>query len=343
MNNRSGGPRSFYTVKRSNREDRLRRRMQGRVTLLAICAVLLLLAVSGMILFVCNLVYAAPQEDPSNPLHSDIRFQTITLTANDTKQGNLIAVNQAHVYTFPATRLEFLDSAAKGAYQLATYRTKLDGVSYPYMLNLSKEQLMLPTAAEALNQMLTQCYITTGDSAVTVHETYRSDKDQQATGSSVAAGYSEHHTGLIVRLQVWNAGGTYSDLSEEQRPWIFQNCHNYGFIQRYPAGKTGITGVSNYTECFRYVGVAHATYIKQNNLCLEEYLDLLKKNHSATSADSVKMLSVDTNGDGQAEYGIYYVPAKLSGDLTAVPVPQSLPYEVSGDNMGGFVVTVNLK
>ena len=41
-------------------------------------------------------------------------------------------------------------------------------------------------------------------------------------------------------------------------------------------------------------------------------------------------------------YEIYYVPA--SGmDTTEVPVPIENTYTISGDNQGGFIVTVLLK
>ena len=278
MNNRSGGPRSFYTVKRSNREDRLRRRMQGRITLLAICTTLLLLAVSGLVLFICDLAHNAPLWGDRTPTgDTEVAFQIATVASSQYREGDLIVVNSSHVYSFPAQRLESMSADAKLPYSLAQYRTKPDGANYPYSLNLAKEQLLLPQAAQALNLMLAQYYTIAGDAQIAVYDTYRSDKDQQNTGSSVAAGYSEHHTALVVSLKVL-AGSTYSDLSEAERPWLFQNCHAYGFIQRYPASKSGITGVSNYTECFRYVGVPHATYIEQNNLCLEEYVNLLKNN-----------------------------------------------------------------
>ena len=90
------------------------------------------------------------------------------------------------------------------------------------------------------------------------------------------------------------------------------------------------------------MGIPHATYIEQNGLCLEEYVALLKNNHSTTNGTNVKMLSVDTDGNGQANYGVYYVPAQTAGDITAVPVPKDHAYTISGDNIGGFIVTVTL-
>jgi len=69
----------------------------------------------------------------------------------------------------------------------------------------------------------------------------------------------------------------YHDLSEnEASSWLYENCHKYGFVVRYPADKAAVTGVSDYTDYFRYVGIPHAAYMTENNLCLEEYVELVK-------------------------------------------------------------------
>ena len=69
----------------------------------------------------------------------------------------------------------------------------------------------------------------------------------------------------------------YHDLSEnEASSWLYDNCHKYGFVVRYPADKAAVTGVSDYTDYFRYVGIPHAAYMTENNLCLEEYVELVK-------------------------------------------------------------------
>jgi D-alanyl-D-alanine carboxypeptidase len=152
-------------------------------------------------------------------------------------------------------------------------------------------------------------------------------------------GHSEHHTGLVASLSLSKTG---LNLKMSERPELLEMCHRYGFIQRYPEDKADRTDVGNYGECLRYVGVAHAAYMAQNNLCMEEYVELLKKNHVSTEGSDGKHLAVDTNGDGTADYAVYYVPKNQSTDLTTVYVPKGMEYTVSGDNMGGFIVTVTL-
>ena len=347
--NRSSGPRSFNTVKRSNRQARLKRRQQGRIVLLAICAALLLLAVSGLGLLIGNVAVAlrGRAQTPTPPTGNGtdptptLTYSQVSLPYADIRTGELIVVNKNYVYTFPATRLENLDADSKLAYDLTQYRQSMGGVN-PYYLNLTKTLLMQPKAAQALNAMLTQYYTLSGDPTVTVFDAYRSAEDQQGSGS-LAPGYSEHHTALNVRLRVLASNKTYADLNANTHPWIYEHCHEYGFIQRYPANKVGQTQIENYGECFRYVGVAHATYIKQNNLCLEEYVKLLRDNHTSALGTDGKHLPIDTNGDGAADYEVYYVPASTGAiALTSVPGPTDHAYTVSGDNIGGFIVTVHL-
>ena len=55
--------------------------------------------------------------------------------------------------------------------------------------------------------------------------------------------------------------------------WLKEHCAEYGFIWRYSEEKSDITGISNEPWHFRYVGVEAATYIMENNLCLEEYME----------------------------------------------------------------------
>ena len=51
-------------------------------------------------------------------------------------------------------------------------------------------------------------------------------------------GCSEHQTGLAVDI---NADGVYS-TGEDVYNWLAENAWQYGFILRYPQGKTQLTG-----------------------------------------------------------------------------------------------------
>ena len=82
-------------------------------------------------------------------------------------------------------------------------------------------------------------------------------------------GTSEHQLGIAVDI---NADGIHS-TGKEVYDWLAQNAHNFGFICRYPSGKTEITGVINEPWHYRYVGIKAATDIYNQGVCLEEYLE----------------------------------------------------------------------
>lgn len=57
----------------------------------------------------------------------------------------------------------------------------------------------------------------------------------------------------------------------ETRDWLEEHCGEYGFILRFPGDKTDITGRSN-SRLYHYVGETTAEYMKEQNMCLEEYV-----------------------------------------------------------------------
>jgi len=87
------------------------------------------------------------------------------------------------------------------------------------------------------------------------------------------AGASEHQTGLAVDL--WD-GVTWSlpMARTATGKWLFAHAHSYGFVLRYPNGKTKITGYHYEPWHYRYIGKADAMQFKGNSLTLEEYLGL---------------------------------------------------------------------
>lgn len=91
---------------------------------------------------------------------------------------------------------------------------------------------------------------------------------EQAKQWVAVPGYSEHQIGIAVDIN----GATY-DLYF----WLQENSYKYGFIFRYPAGKTDVTGTAEEVWHYRYVGVEVATEMYEQGLCLEEYLDRIEK------------------------------------------------------------------
>lgn len=104
---------------------------------------------------------------------------------------------------------------------------------------------------------------------------YSVDKAREEAKTVVAyPGTSEHQLGLA--LDLVDARHTKLDESQEDTAaykWLYEHCDEYGFIVRYPNGKTNITGIIYEPWHFRYVGEEAAKVIMEEGITLEEYLD----------------------------------------------------------------------
>lgn len=84
---------------------------------------------------------------------------------------------------------------------------------------------------------------------------------------------SEHQLGLAVDLVDANMQDlTSAQESTETQKWLMANSWRYGFIHRYPNGKTDITGIIYEPWHYRYVGKDAAQEIFNRDITLEEYL-----------------------------------------------------------------------
>lgn len=91
-------------------------------------------------------------------------------------------------------------------------------------------------------------------------------------------GASEHHTGLAVDI----VGKSHQSLDSAQADtkeakWLNEHAVEYGFILRYPKDKEEQTMIYFESWHYRYVGKEAAAFMKENNLCLEEFVELAQK------------------------------------------------------------------
>ena len=95
---------------------------------------------------------------------------------------------------------------------------------------------------------------------------YSHDGAIAEVGKHVAVpGTSEHHLGLAVDI----------DGVAAVHGWLAEHSWEYGFIVRYPDGKTDITGIVYEPWHYRYVGRELAKEIYESGLTMEEYMDRL--------------------------------------------------------------------
>lgn len=90
---------------------------------------------------------------------------------------------------------------------------------------------------------------------------------------SAPPGASEHQTGLAIDLSCKEIGYDLIDsfATTKEGLWLEKNSWKFGFTLRYPKDKVDITGYAYEPWHVRYVGIELATYLHENNICLEEY------------------------------------------------------------------------
>ncbi len=239
-------------------------------------------------------------EESSKPVADQIVFTDLTVDSSSYAVGNLAVVNEKHVFNGTST-----------AELVNIYRNKTDSYGLSGVGLTIDKNVMTP-----MNEMLDALYQQTLNNKVVILSSHKTDTASDAV------------TGLSFYACV--SGG---NINEGKFKWLSENCHNYGFVNRYPAGKSAVTGVdaNEKNATYRYVGEPHAYLINLNSWCLEEYVEFTTR----FSYENPYEYNSRENG---ATYLIYYVPVS-SGEQTVIKVPLDLEYEISGDNIGGFIVT----
>ena len=98
----------------------------------------------------------------------------------------------------------------------------------------------------------------------------------QAAKSVAVPGTSEHQTGLAADVSIDGKLDAHFGTTEAG-VWLQNNSDKYGFIIRYPKEKTDVTTIIYEPWHLRYVGIPHASYMKEHDMCLEEYIAYVKK------------------------------------------------------------------
>lgn len=263
-----------------------------------------------------NTTVPAEEDNSDDPFYSIEKHEH-----DDIYTGNLVLVNAEHEYKFPENDVELglLSENINDYYRSSDNVKKLD-----------------MEVIEHLNSMM-EAYVTeenVSDSYLYVSDcfrTYADQEDKHSSGNSIfAPGHSDYHTGRTFDLVSMGEDSVIKAFSPtDEYAWFNDNAERFGFITRFPEEKSEFTGESARTYTYRYVGVPHAAYMNENNLCMDEYIAFLKDH---TKEKAVKFRTGDYN------YTIYYVPAEAEG-TTDVPVPKNASYKVSGNNVDGFIVT----
>lgn len=277
-----------------------------------------ILAVFILIVIVGQQLQKDKLEIKSRTIHEqkDGVYTVININKEQMNIGNLLLINAQHQLDPRGIASDLVtvnrEQAINHGYSLSSDEVKLSQnvlAAFHDMMNAALE--------DDLNQFL----ITSG---------YRSLEHQaqlyKEVGSVYAlpAGYSEHNSGLALDIS-----STMSKMEvAPEGKWLQQHGADYGFILRYPEHKQHITGIGYEPWHFRYVGVPHSLIMQERDLVLEEYIEFLSDEGQLT----VKA--------GNQTYTIthYEYEPQLS-----IKIEPHVDYEISGDNMGGVIVTTREK
>ena len=174
-----------------------------------------------------------------------------------------------------------------------------------YEKSIQLDEATAQAAIAMINEMKTagidDIYITSGyrsyDYQKTLFDNYMYEeylKDKTLTKAqreelvrqySAYPGESEHHTGLcvdfitsalkndLVNYTKENTKGGIGFAETDAFEWLCENAHKFGFILRYPDGKTDETGYSYESWHYRFVGIDAATKIHNSGKTLEEWVE----------------------------------------------------------------------
>lgn len=240
-------------------------------------------------------------------------MRTVVLHRRQVFQGPLLVINQDHPLRYAPSDLAAPDQR------------------YPHILLERRTARLLAACVQAVG----------GEGEIVPVSGWRSQAEQQAiwdetlaksgedfTRKYVAApGCSEHQSGLAIDL---GKAARHIDFIRPAFPddgvcGAFRRfAATYGFIQRYQRDKEAVTGIAREPWHFRYVGTPHALLMDANGLCLEEYPAFLRQRQRSCLLP-----------DGQLAQ-VFYVPCM--GEETEIQLPEGC-CQVSGDNIGGFIVT----
>lgn len=98
-----------------------------------------------------------------------------------------------------------------------------------------------------------------------------------AEASSARPGYSEHQTGLAADLEPYDRSCEVQQCfgSTSAGKWLATNAYKYGYLIRYPKGKTSVTGYEYEPWHLRYIGEDLASEMHKHQIkTLEEFFGL---------------------------------------------------------------------
>jgi D-alanyl-D-alanine carboxypeptidase len=196
--------------------------------------------------------------------------------------------HRAHLGQFFNKQLYSLDDPAS-PWVIVNKQHPLNPINYAPadLTSIGNNQEMRAEAATALQKMFTDAgvagYTLMADSGYRSYDTQVNTYNSivkaygQTYADTVSArpGFSEHQTGWAVDIgsDSCHVQDCFGDTPAGK--WAAENAYKYGFILRYPSSLTNITGYSNETWHFRYVGTVLSNELHTENAqTLEQFFNV---------------------------------------------------------------------
>ncbi|MBR2293800.1 MAG: hypothetical protein IKA44_05790 [Clostridia bacterium] len=302
---------------------------QKRLAALAVCVTAALLAVALVALLIGSVATAIKNKAPDTSGEGDdtgtkipVGYTTTNLAeaGYSIHNGTLLVIDESHPFASTATLVQPQPNVRAKDEGVDLYRGAYDTI------NVTQETL------DAFNAMVSAFHAEKkGEEGYGTGNLWLQSRLSSKEYSASADAALKSATGLIVCHQEKGTENDEVSIYDSATKkavgvyqWIYDNAYKYGFIQ--------VSAAEGEENIFRYVGVAHAAYMKNNNKTFSEYVTLLQ----TTSASKPLSVSVKDADGKTVKYTMYY----LSASAEAV-VPANNTYTVSGDNVGGYIVTVN--
>lgn len=335
MNRNDSRTRAFETVNSKSYDGMSRQKI-----VIAIFVVVALILAAFATLIIGKIIGTVKvPTSPTLPTPNNMTY--IPKDAGDVKVGNLLFINDKFQYSFSG---DFSNMVNIKSYQRAAENASKTEINGLYTYSLTLDRIVLEkNALDAFNMMmldycktldLSDASQNSASNLVIAWGGYSEDTkhEYESDVKDIGKDYYEHGLGTTLTLKSYSPSEVITESSfKSNYAWLYENAHKYGYIIRFPDECKDHTGFDSSKRIhIRYVGVEHAYYIHKNDLCFEEYLEIIRDH----SHDNPLTFTAD-NGN---TYQVYYVA--YSGNPTSVPVPKNNPYTISGDNMNGFIVTV---
>lgn len=282
-----------------------------RITFYLICITAALIAVMLVVLAIYGI---ASLLSKNRSLDDDLskanigKTTTTTIAESNLHSGSLLILDESNRFGGTPSLVNM---------QERKDRPKTESGTNAYsILKANRESFMATdAAATSLNKMLGAFYKAMKDDNIIIATAY--DTSKAETQDAIYSSGEAFEFTYFYDYEA-NSEDRRSIYGVQLYSWIYTNAYKYGFVN-VGEGESSV---------FRYVGIVHSTAMKQASLSFDEYLETLK---TKTPADPLKVTASGT------AYAIYYL-AK-DGEHT---VPESYEYTVSGNNVDGYIITVNL-